>query len=409
MSVPLAILLLAGILPASRDAVAAPVEEDPVALAQADDDEESEEARKKRKAAGEYGGDDASLDVFQDEGEPVAPVRRIEESDSLQPDDEEADDEDYGGDREEKEFTFEDEEEESVPIGGPGQDTAKIYRDFVEEMEDLGPDEEIIQWEDYLRKYPNSLFKDRILTRIDDISEAQYDERVPSSEGFGDVDAGRREIRMAAPLHLEPIDPRTRLRAAFEWGYPEWVNLVADYERQLQRNWSVHGGVRRRYTGWSIELGSRYALVKSARTNTILTGILDVRGNTEPFFPTLRPQLGLGQRFSVKGSALDIQLVGGPDLQLHSGLHVHWLLGTNVTYAPSDRVAFFLETNVEAKDVLWEEAESFFRFPIATFGITFALDKAAKKLGTVAANAPYASYYWGYHFGGVMGDFKLYQ
>jgi hypothetical protein len=279
----------------------------------------------------------------------------------------------------------------------------------MDELEDLGPDEEIIQWEEYLEKYPNSLFKDRIQSRIDVISENQYDERVPSSEGFGDLDAGRREIRLAAPLHLEPIDPRTRLRAAFEWGYPEWVNLVADYERQFNRSWSLHGGIQHRYTGWSIEAGTRYALVKSARTNTILTGIFDVRGNTDPFYPTLRPQIGIGQRFLVKGHPLDVQVVGGPDLEFRDLFTVHWLLGGNLTYFPSDRVAFFLETSVEAQNVLWDEAEAFFRFPIATFGITFSLDNAAKKFGTVAANAPYAAYYWGYHSGGVMGDFKLYQ
>ncbi|MBN1335670.1 MAG: hypothetical protein JXB39_06890 [Deltaproteobacteria bacterium] len=420
MYAPLAALLLAGILPASRDAVAAPLDDDSIALAQAEEDEEDEEARRReeaiRQAEEEFGPDEGSLDVFkvedleEEEEEEPATLERLDEGDTLQPEGEteEAIDEDYGGDMEQEKFEFED-EEESVPIGGPGQDTAEIYRDFIEDMEDLGPDEEIIQWERYLQQYPNSLFKDRIQTRIENISEDLYDARVPSTEGFTDLDAGRREIRLAAPLHMEPVDPRTRVRAAFEWGYPEWINLVADYERQLVRSWSAHGGVRHRYTGWSIELGTRYALVKSARTNTIVTGILDVRGNTNPFYPTLRPQIGAGQRFTVKGHPLDVQLVGGPDLEFRSPISTRWMLGANVTYAPSDRVAFFVETNIEAKDILWDEAESFFRFPLATFGITFALDPNAKKFATVAANAPFASYYWGYHFGGVMGDFKLYQ
>jgi len=134
-----------------------------------------------------------------------------------------------------------------------------------------------------------------------------------------------------------------------------------------------------------------------------------VRGNTNPFYPTVRPLIGIGQRFQVKGHPLDVQLVGGPDLEIRDPFSVRWLLGTNATWFPSDRVAFFVETSVEAKDILWDEGESFFRFPVATFGITFALDQSAKKYATVAANAPYASYYWGYHFGGVMGDFKLYQ
>ena len=405
MSPSLAVLLFAGILPPPGDAVAAPVEEETAALAQSDDEEEEEE-----ESDEDYGGDEGRLDVFKDEEEEGVKPERLDEGDDLQleGETEEKDDEDYGGDTEQEEFKFDD-EDETVPVGGPGQDTARIYRDFMRDMEDLGPDEEIIQWETYLETYPNSLFKDRIQSRIDEITEGQYDERVPGSEGFGTLDAGKREILLSAPLHLEPIDPRTRLRAAFEWGYPEWVNLIVDYERQLQRPWSVHGGVQRRYTGWSIEAGTRYALVKSARTNTLLTGILDVRGNTNPFYPTVRPQIGFGQRFLLSGRPLDLQLVGGSDLELRSPFSIRWLLGANLTYAPSDRVAFFLESSVDAKEILWDEGESFFRFPVATFGITFALDQVAKKYATVAANAPFASYYWGYHFGGVMGDFKMYQ
>ena len=41
----------------------------------------------------------------------------------------------------------------------------------------------------------------------------------------------------------QPIDPRSRFRVGFEWGYPSWINLIANYEQQIDRDFSVHGGM----------------------------------------------------------------------------------------------------------------------------------------------------------------------
>jgi hypothetical protein len=368
----------------------------------------------------DYGGDDINLDVFDDsldmqEGDEE--IKRMQEQDALDAEEasEEAlDDLDFGTDQED-EFNFDD-EEEAVPIGGPGQDTARIYRDFKNNIEDLGPDEEIIQWEQYLSQYPNSLFKDHIQRRVDELTEFQYSERVPDDldGGFSDiVDAGRREIELMAPRHLASIDPRNKMRAGFEWGYPEYLNLFADYESQIQRKWSWHVGIIRRYTGWNLEGGTKYALVKSARTNFIVTGIFDFHLNTLPVFPAVRPQIGVGKRFIVAGQPLDLQVVGGMDIELRLTEQMDFVTigGLNATYAASDKVAFFIESSVVAKDFFWDTGinSGFFRFPLLTFGITFWAGQDNNITSSIAANAPYAYSYWGHHFGGVMGDFNMYR
>ncbi len=403
-----------------RPALATPLPEEPIVAMPAEDgaeydglaDDDEEEEDEKKDDDLDFGGDDLDLDVFKDAGgEEEEKVKRLDQADTIEEEEDESqlDDLDFGGDQEEV-FDFEDDEEE-VPIGGPGQDTARIYRDYKNNIEDLGPDEEIIQWERYLEDYPNSLFLDRIQARIDELSEAQYDERVPQDGKFeGVLDAGLREIGLSVPRQLEPIDPRTKIRAGFEWGFPEYINLMADFEYQIFRPWSVHGGVRNRFTGWNLELGTRYALIKSARTNFLLTGILDFHLNTLPLYPALRPQLGLGKRFLLGKKALDIQLQGGVDLELRlEGVPMGMVLigGGNITYQASEKVFFFVEGIVRMKNLGWEDGGSF-RFPMACFGITFWMNQKNTNSASIAANAPFYTNYWGYHFGGVMGDFNFY-
>ena len=365
----------------------------PTALAADDEDESS-------SSEDEF-PDEIDESFFDEEDNEEDKIERFEEADTEEEAEPEGD-EDWTDSGEEPVdgdfFEEEDAEEGEVEIGGPGEDNAKVYRKFLLQMDDLGPDEEIISWEQYLQKYPNSLFRGKIEKRIDEISEEQFSERVVRSIG-GIEDAGQRELDIAMPLLLESIDPRDKIRAAFEWGYPAYINLLFDYEKQLKREWSVHGGIRNRYTGWSVEAGTRYALVKSARTQTLVTGIFDVHFNTNPVFLGLRPQIGLGKRFG----SLDAQAVFGPDFELSDPLGIRWLGGANLTYHAADIVAFFAEFSSQMKHIGWDEAANGpFRFNVVTFGIKIAPKEGT--MSTVAASVPASYAYWGYHFGSVMGD-----
>lgn len=303
-----------------------------------------------------------------------------------------------------------DEFEEDLQAGErkEGEDDSRIYRDAVERMKRLDPDQEILEWERYLKKYPNSIFKSRIQTRIEELSTSLFDTNLGASSEGGLLDAGAAELRFAQPMLLVPVDPRTRLRVGLEWGFPNWISFQGDYEHQLKRNLSVHGGVQRRYTGTSIEAGARYALIKSARTNTLLTGILDARFNTNPAFGALRPTVAFGQRFNVL-SGLDTQVQFGVDLPFGYGdvFQPIYQGGLNVSLAPAEIVRVFAETstNFKASDV------GVFSFNVVTFGIKFVKRKGKNTDlfdGAVGASLPYGSHYWAYHAGAVEANANFY-
>ena len=358
--------------------------------------------------------DDFLLDEDPDEEEDDIPAPRIDEGDTM-----EEDPDDAGLDEEEDEFdsilgkeaesvNIEfglDEDEEETPIDElpPGTDNASLYRAQMSEVEGMAADEEGMAWEQYLRTYPNSVFRKQIEDRIDELSEAMFaaDRRNTS------VDAGKRELDFSTSMLMESLDPRSKARAGFEWGLPNWINLILDYEHQLQRNMSVHGGLQHRFSGWSLEGGVRYALVKSTRTNFILTAIGDVHLNLDPIAPGVRPLLAAGKRIDLGGGKyLDLQAQGGPDLMLYPGAFSPRILaGMNATISPSDKVKIFMETTSIMKDLGWEEGDSF-RFNQIAFGIRFQ-GKGKGVVGT-GASVPYSANYWRYHYGSVMADMNYY-
>ena len=302
-------------------------------------------------------GDLDAEDEDSDADQPK-PVQDDGDLDDSDPDDDEfilqpSDDADGG-----EEFEFEDDlldEDPGEKVGtrGAGEDTAKIYREALDEYARMGPDEEALAWERYLKKWPNSIFKDRIEQRLDELNQELYEGRLDASyQRTGD--AGKAELNFSVPLHLESIDPRTKLRMGFEWGIPNWVNLFADYERQIFRELSAHAGVRQRFTGWTFETGARYAMIKSARTQFLLTAIGDVRFNLGPTFPAFRPQLGMGKRFEFGSTKMDVNLQGGSELALirnEAGDSVFSPAsgGANIMVMPSDTVRVYVETSTYMK------------------------------------------------------------
>jgi hypothetical protein len=298
-----------------------------------------------------------------------------------------------------------DDEEEDTPLDElpPGTDNAATYQAQLDQVNIMAPDEEGMAWEQYLQTYPSSVFRAQIEDRIGELSEAMF----AADRQSGPVDAGKKELNFSSAMLMESLDPRSKIRAGFEWGFPNWINLIVDYERQLQRNLSVHGGLQHRLAGWNLEGGARYALIKSTRTNMIVTAIGDVHLNLDPIAPGFRPMLGVGKRFELKGDAyVDVQAQGGSDLMLFPGaFSPRWLAGTNVTVSPSEKVKVFMETTTVMKDVGWEEGGTF-RFNQIAFGMRFQAGK--KTIVGTGAVVPYSANYWRYHYGSVMADVNHY-
>ena len=86
-------------------------------------------------------------------------------------------------------------------------------------------------WEEYLETHNNSLFRDRIEVRVEALMEQMHAERI--DRGSIGVDAGKREIRFAQALLLDSLNPRTRFQGGFEWGLPDYINIMVDYEHQI--------------------------------------------------------------------------------------------------------------------------------------------------------------------------------
>lgn len=298
-------------------------------------------------------------------------------------------------------------------VQSEGQDNSQIYRDAVNRSKELSPEDELIAWERYLEKYPKSLFRDRIDARVDELNEQLYADRIDTGdEGY--KDAKDRELYFAQPILLENIDPRTRLRVSAELGLPSYLGGIIDYEHALQRNLSVHAGLRKRYTGGSLEAGAKYALVKSSRLNLIVTGIADVHLNTNPGFVGLRPALGAGKRFELAGRPLDVQMQLMLDAELGRGVpSVRYGGGLNAYYQVSDVVAFFGEGSFNYKALdLGEEADALgagsFGFHVVSFGLRFTPASAKYSKVSLNANLPVAYRYWSYHFGSVQAEGNLY-
>lgn len=369
-----------------------------------DEDQEEEEAPSPKE------------DEFKDEEEDEEPApQRLGEDDSEDTTDptKEEEDEFNLDDEPEDDIDFRDAtEQETVKPREEGEDTAQLYRDAQKKYADMLPDEEILQWEQYLQKYPKSLFRDRIEARMEDLSQLMFSERVPGSDkgASPERDAALRELNFATPSRFSSVDPRSHATVGVEIGIPNWAGGEIDLEYQILRQLSVHGGIDRGFSGGEFVVGGKYALIKSSRTGTIASGMLDVGLNFKPTYASFRPMLGIGQRLDV-AQGLDLQLVGGLSGELQSFPVLRWIGGFNAELRPNDTVYIFAETTLSQKSVSPEQAgitrEFAYWYAVGSFGLKFApikgkgVDKDGRLLMELGASSPYYHRYWGFYQGSV--------
>jgi len=350
-----------------------------------------------------------------DEDEAATAPSRVEDGDK---EEDEPEDLDFTDDKTD-EIQFKDEDEqESVKPRGPGEDSAQIYRDTQKKLAEATADEELIAWEAYLKKYPKSLFRERVENRMEELSAELFGERVPGSDrGARREDAANRELNFTSPLQFGSAEPRNRIGGTAEIGIPNWFAPNLDAELQVLRDLSIHAGIDRGVTGTGFLLGGKYALIKSARTNTVLSGALDFDLTLSPTFPTLEPRIMAGQKLPVL-EGLYLQASLGVDAELRSPVGMRYVYGFNAELRPNDVVYAFVETTGELK-FLGADAFDPFKFMVLSFGMKFVPTKGglstvlAEKDGffvshakkpvvlVLGANFPYASRYWGFYQGSV--------
>jgi hypothetical protein len=350
--------------------------------------------------------EDAGDDLEDEGGAPEEVERPDTEEDELDllGEEEELDDIEFTGEEPDEDLLGENVEEDT--IDQEGQDNSKIYREAVEEFSELAADEEMLAWDRYLQEYPNTLYRQRIERRLDDLEEMLYLERRADDEEDR-LDADQRDVPISHALLLQNINPTTRVQTGFEWGLPDYINLMLDYEHGITREFSVHGGLRNRFQTWNIEFGARYALIKSSRTKTLLTGIMDFRFATDPAYLALRPQVAFGKMIGP----VDLQAQVGVDWELRANADLRIIGGANATFRIDERVAVFLETDVNAKGLTWDRGNTF-RFPVASFGLKLYPSIPGQPDGfmevNLGASVPYATNYYRWHDGSIMGQLNIY-
>ncbi len=349
--------------------------------------------------------DEFETDFDDDEPMDEPEVERIDEADDTEEDTSDEDLEiEYEDLEEDEEDLFEDDDEGDIAedaIGGPGVDTATIYRRYAEEVKEFPPEEELIAWEKYLDEYDNTLFRPRIDERIELLTGMIYGERI-KDDTTTFVDAQDREIDISQPITLDSLDPRTRLRAGLEYGFPGYFSLMLDAEGQITREFSAHVGLRGRYTGFRVELGAKYALLKSARKDALVTVGLDLHLNTVPkAYPVVRPYVGGAKRFDI-GGGLELLAVVGTEWEV--GRRAIVVGGAHAFYRASDTVGIFLETSVYMQPGVGKGPYS---FNLTTLGMRFAPRNLPLRANLVA-NVPYLQNYWGYHFGAIALEGSYY-
>jgi len=329
-----------------------------------------------------------------------------------------------------KKLDLQDEEvQESVKPRGPGEDTAELYRAQQQKNRDLNAEDELLAWERYLEKYPKSLFRDRIDARMEDLSANLFRERVPGSDkGAVKKDAALSELNFSRPQQWASVDPRSRLTAGVELGIPDWFAPKLTYEHAFSRELSVTAGMQQDLVNYALLGGVKYAVLKSARTGTIVTAGTDFKLYTDPSFPDLHPWIGAGQRFPVL-FGLDVQAQVGADLEIRSPFATRYEAGLAAELRASEVVSAFVETSMDVKypggvpysftgadgQTSTMSTESGSRFVVATFGLRFQAAKPKNADGDgridvgLGANVPASANYWGFYNGAVSidGDWKL--
>lgn len=337
--------------------------------------------------------------IFDDEDRPPPPPKEEGDADDplILPDDED-----------EEDFLAPEEEGPGLDLGDEdvrrdGEDSARDYRAQQSATRGMAADEEVMAWEAYLERFPNSIYREQIEARIDKLVESQF--RMGLEGPAGEVDAAKRELIFVSPLNLPNVNPRTRLQVGLDFGVPIAARGGIDFELAFLRNLSAHVGLMGRYGGWGLELGPRWAFVKSARHDLVVTLNTDLRVNFGPLYFQARPQLGIGKIFGP------VQIVAniGTEIETRRRATAAVIGGLHVAARLADPIGVWAEASSYGRN-LTGEGDSF-TFNVISFGI-----RLFPKMGNrtddpleigAGAHVPYAQRYYQPYLGAahVQGNY----
>ena len=199
-------------------------------------------------------------------------------------------------------------------------------------------------WEAYLAQYPQSLYLEQIRRDITQAEAELYGEEIVDESG---TRRQRRGLKFPEMAMGENLNPATRVKVGFDWGIPAWINLIGDVEYAFAPRFSAHMGMRKRYSGWSLDLGPRFAVVKDADLGLIVSLSGDLHVNVDPAFTGLRPGVQVGKILFDK---VFVQIQGAPEWQLVEGYWTTQVIGGGqLAYRASRAVGMFIEANLASQ------------------------------------------------------------
>lgn len=240
----------------------------------------------------------------------------------------------------------------------------EAYRRLSTRLTEASAEERLSAWEAYLEQFPDTTFRDQVTKEIKQAESELY------GDGIRDEPTevvSKRGILFPEGATLENLNPATRVHVGFDWGIPDWINLIGDVEYAFHPQVSAHFGLRKRLTGWSIEAGPRVALVKLPDPGLIVSAVADLHVGVDPAMVGVRPTVMVGWR---PIPTLFVQAQGGPDFEGISGA---WAtrsrVGGNVTWRAAKPVAIYVEELSELKYFGWPGGT--FQVHLVVFGMRF--------------------------------------
>lgn len=253
-----------------------------------------------------------------------------------------------------------------------GEDDANVYRAMQTQLLEADPEERLAAWEDYLKTYPNTAFLEQI---SDEIAQAEAELYQDGIRGEVVETVYKRQLPFPEMALGENLNPATRIKLGFEFGLPDWINLIGDMEYALTPRFSGHVAMRKRLTGWALEAGPRVAILKLEDPGLIVSAVADVHLGVDPAMFGVRPGLAAGFH---PIEMLWVQAQGSVEVEGISGTWApRYRGGGQIHVRPADPVALYVEGNLESKYLGWISGD--FMFHTVVFGMRFYPMKSTEK------------------------------
>ena len=256
---------------------------------------------------------------------------------------------------------FEDFEDLDDDIDALGEESEADYEALKESARKMDAQDEMAIWEKYLRDYPESIFYEEIEDRLKELGDRLYD---MDDDPIGDDDedvihAKDAELDIVQPHAFFGANPRRGFKVMLRIGFGGYLAYRLEYEHAIKRNFSVFGNLHSRDpspsgVGANLEVGARYAIVKSVNRGVVLSLGGAVRVGFDPGVRAgFIPFIALGLK---PVDIVQFQFFFGPDFAFTPANTPIYRIGALGAVRFSKAVGLSVEADLKAKSKAWPES-----------------------------------------------------